>query len=119
MIMKNFLFVLTASVLLTACATGSKVTPLYYWGGFESLQYQSLVDAKSVSDQVTKMEQYFTEAQAKGLKPAPGSYAHLGMLYAKVGQADAAKKYLELEKNSYPESANYIDFVIKNMKVGQ
>lgn len=117
--MKNIIFTLVASVLLTACATGTKVAPLYYWGNFQNLQYQSFDDTQSVQDQITKMQQYFSEAQAKSLKPAPGSYAHLGMLYAKTGQAGEAQKYLELEKNTYPESAKYVDFVIKNMMRGK
>ena len=51
-----------------------------------------------------------------GLKVPPGYHAHLGLLYLNAGKTDQALAAWQQEKNLFPESTKYIDFLISNMK---
>jgi len=44
----------------------------------------------------------------------PGFHAHLGYLYGEMGRNDLMQQQFVLEKELYPESATYIDFLIQN-----
>ena len=46
----------------------------------------------------------------------PGVYAELGFNYADKGNNVEAIKYFELEKNTYPESAKFMDSLIKSVR---
>ncbi|MBH9665526.1 DUF4810 domain-containing protein, partial [Burkholderia multivorans] len=44
-------------------------------------------------------------------------HAHLGMLYASVGNGQQATQSFEAEKALFPESASYMDFLMKKKAV--
>ena len=48
----------------------------------------------------------------QGKAIAPGIHAHLAMLYFESGNGSEGIQHFELEKQLYPESTHYIDFLI-------
>ena len=54
----------------------------------------------------------------KNNTPPPGFHAHLGMLYALAGKQDQVAVEFETEKKLFPESAAYMDFLLKKSKKG-
>lgn len=107
---------LVATLLLAAC--GSAPKPIYYWKDYNSTVYERLKNDGSVGTQIDKMEKYFNEANRKQLAAAPGAHAHMGLLLIDAGQPDAAKAQFETEKQLFPESADFMDFLLKSKAAG-
>ena len=108
---------LAATLLLAAC--GSAPKPMYYWKDYSSTVYERLKnDDSSTGKQIDKMEKSYTEANRKQLAAAPGAHAHMGLLLIDAGQPDAAKAQFETEKQLFPESADFMDFLLKNKASG-
>lgn len=105
--MKNIkiYFLLTASLVLAGCATNKT---LYGWGQYEPQVYEYF-KGESPEQQILVLESHLKETESKGEKIPPGFYAHLGLLYAKVGKDAEFRIMLEQEKQLYPESSKYIN----------
>lgn len=115
-------FVCSSAVVLTALLlAGCQTTkPLYSYGSYQSNLYEHFKgDDAAVLKQIENLEKTIAESSAKNLSIAPGIYAHLGYLYIQTGQAETGLSYLTKEKETYPESAHYIDFLMKNAKAGK
>lgn len=106
--------ILLISILLSACGHQAS-NSLYYWGNFNNQQYQSLNNDINPQEQIANMEKYFIDVQSRKANAAPGTHAHLGMLYAKVGNLAGAKTQFEMEKQSFPESTTYMNFLLKHV----
>lgn len=108
---------LAGALLLTACATPTK--PLYLWEGFARQQYEVLqrsgLDANA---QILAMQAHAEKARAAGAALPPGFRAHLGMLQLSVGAADQARTSWQAEKVAFPESAPYMDQLLKRLDGG-
>ncbi len=99
-------------LLLTGCVQAPK--PLYHWGRYTPQVYESLRNPDaSVQAQITVLEEDLQRARAQGALPPPGLHAHLGLLYSRLGNDQAAAEQLRTEKGLFPESAAYIDFLLK------
>ena len=98
---------------LTACVTTSQRPPLYYWGDFQEQQYAFLKGEKGPEDGILALEKIRTEASSKGLAVPPGLMAQLGVYYGMTGRSDRFEECLEAEKTQFPESATYVDFLLK------
>jgi len=105
------LLAVLAALLLSGCAT--KQEPLYYWGDFQSQQYSYLKGDKGPEEGIINLEKVREEAKSRGKSVPPGLQAHLGMLYGVTGRTDLFEKNLLAEKSLYPESAAYVDFLLK------
>jgi len=99
-----------ACSLLAACAQAPKT--LYQWEGYQPQVYEHF-KGQSPQQQITELEKGLERIAAKGNVPPPGYRAHLGMLYAETGRDDLALQQLQAEKAAFPESAAYIDFLLK------
>jgi len=99
---------LAMCLFFTACET---TQPLYYWGDYENLVYEMYnKPGKAPPElQIDKLSQDVEEAESSGKKVAPGIHAHLGMMYAAVGNMAAAEAAFNNEKRLYPESATLLD----------
>lgn len=105
---------LFAALGLSGCA---RTKPLYQWNGYQPSVYDYLRNqGKSPEEQILALEEGVQEAAADGAKLPPGYLAHLGLLYLNVGRTDQAVAAWQQEKAQFPESAKYIDFLMKNMK---
>ena len=62
------------------------------------------------------LEKDLQKINAKGMIPPPGYHAHLGLLYSVTGKPEQMAAEFEAEKLLFPESAAYMDFLLKNTK---
>ncbi|MCX2561811.1 DUF4810 domain-containing protein [Acetobacter farinalis] len=100
---------------LAACSGADKTPPLYSWQDYPTQQYLYLKGQTDPQAQITVLEKDVQKAQSKGLALPPGFHAHLGMLYATTGRTDLAQQEFSQEKTLFPESATYMDFLLKNL----
>ncbi|WP_175910546.1 MULTISPECIES: DUF4810 domain-containing protein [Burkholderia] len=107
----NWLPATAAALLLAGCA--SSTPPLYQWNGYQPQVYEYFKGQKSPQEQIDALEKALQEIRAKGKMPPPGFHAHLGMLYASVGNEQQAEQELQAEKQSFPESSTFMDFLMK------
>ena len=64
--------------------------------------------------QIEQLEAQLQKGEAAGAASPPGLHGHLALLYSKLGDEANAVKHLEAERSLFPESANYINFLLKN-----
>ena len=108
---------LAGALLLSACAAPNK--PLYSWEGFPRQQYEVL--QRSGADpnaQIQAMQAHAEKARAAGAALPPGFRAHLGMLQLATGAAEQARASWQAEKLAFPESAPYMDQLLKRLDGG-
>ncbi|ROH93770.1 DUF4810 domain-containing protein [Stagnimonas aquatica] len=108
---------MAAVVALTyALTTAGCVTPpqqLYYWGNYQPETYSYFKNSETPQEQIVNLEKTVQEAQAANRSLPPGFSAHLGMLYLASGQADKAQSAFQMEQTRFPESAAYMDFLLR------
>lgn len=106
--------VAAALVALAGCATAP--APMYTWDTFPKQQYEALLrEGFSPLDQIAAMTAQAEKARAGNAALPPGFRAHLGMLHLSVGNADAARDFWMAEKSAFPESAPYMDSLLKKL----
>lgn len=103
-------------ILLTGCAANNATPPLYQWDGYQPEVYEYFKAQTAPQEQIDSLEKSLQQIRAKGNRPPPGFHAHLGMLYASVGKDQQAVQEFEAEKQSFPESSTYMDFLLKKSK---
>jgi len=108
---------ITVLLGLIGCATPA--VPLYVWEAFPRQQYQSLLrDGVSPLDQIAAMNAHAERVRANRGKLPPGFRAHLGMLHLQVGNSDMARQSWQAERAAFPESAHYMDSLLKKLDGG-
>jgi hypothetical protein len=113
----KFLAVVVAVATLSGCQT---TKPLYHYGAYQDAVYAHFKNEdSSVTEEITALEKTIAKSSAQNLPVGPGLNAHLGYLYIESGQMDTGIAYLLKEKALYPESAQFIDFLLKNAKAGK
>lgn len=104
-----------AAALMAGCATQT-TPPLYYWGGYQAQLYGHFQNTKSPEEQIQALEEIREKARAKGLPLPPGLQAHLALLYGNTGQSERFMQNLQAEKQQFPESTSFIDFLLKKFE---
>ncbi|AUX71904.1 DUF4810 domain-containing protein [Erwinia pyrifoliae] len=104
--------VASAALLMAACA-GKKETT-YYWGDYQSTLYGYYQQDKSPQQQIDSLNTIVEQAKAKSKPVPPGLHAQLGLLYADTSRPDLAFQQFNTEKTLFPESAAYMDFLMRN-----
>ncbi len=96
------------SISIIGCAT---TTNNYYWGHYEGLIYEMYNnEGRATPDvQIEKINRDLVSALSRGQPVAPGVYAHLGLMYAAVGDMPKAEQAFNKEKLLFPESTILID----------
>jgi hypothetical protein len=106
--------VVAVALSLSACAAPA-AKPLYQWGGYQSSVYQFLkTNGSDPGAQIAQLEAEVQKNAASGAASPPGLHGHLALLYSKLGDDTNVVKHLEAERALFPESAAYIDFLLKN-----
>jgi hypothetical protein len=105
--------VVALGAVLAGCHTAPKT--LYQWEGYQPQVYQHF-KGESPDQQIAVLEKDLQAISAKGNTPPPGYHAHLGMLYAISGKDGLVAPQFEAEKKLFPESAAYMDFLLKKNK---
>lgn len=102
--------------LLGACAQTRP--PLYTWEAFPRQQYETLMMSGNQlpADQVLAMQAQAEKTAASGGRLPPGFRAHLGMLKLSMGDADGARELWQGEKLAFPESAPFMDRLLKRLE---
>lgn len=100
------------AALLSGCA--NRPQPLYYWGNFQDQQYAYFKGERGPEDGIQNLEKVREEAKSRGKLVPPGFQAHLGMLYGLTGRTDLFEQNLLAERQQFPESSVYVDFLLKN-----
>ncbi|WP_027014688.1 DUF4810 domain-containing protein [Comamonas composti] len=101
-----------APLLLAGCASPSPA--LYTWGNYQTQLYKHLKDdGSSPEEQLFQLEEMQQKARASGQALPPGYRAHMGLLYAKLGNHQQAALQLSEEKRAFPESAVFMDLLLK------
>ncbi|WP_090141829.1 DUF4810 domain-containing protein [Limnohabitans sp. DM1] len=107
---------LALALSLGGCATQAP-PPLYGWQGFEQhLDTYFREDGESPDTQAKRMEDDLQKIRAAGQATPPGFMAHLGLLYGKQGDLARFQQHLEAEKQQFPESQNFVDFLLRKFK---
>jgi hypothetical protein len=90
--------------------------PLYMWEKFPRQQYDTLLrEGYSPSEQIGSLEAHAEKARGANAALPPGFRAHLGMLYLDAGNAERARTLWQAEKTAFPESAAYMDLLLKRL----
>ncbi len=105
---------LLLSWILTGCGGTQS---LYHWGHYEDLLHAMYTHPGKAEPplQIEILSQDIDRAHASGQAVPPGVHAHLGYLLSLQGHMDAARREFETEKSLYPESARFMDQLMKGM----
>lgn len=110
---------LLAIVALAAAALGgcaSRTPMLYGWYDYQTQLYAYLQSENgNWQEQLAALEQMQEQLRAADQAPPPGFHAQLGLLYSKTGQIPQAKEHFERERQLFPESSQFIDFVLQSI----
>jgi len=99
---------------LLGCAEAPK--RLYHWDGFQAQLYQHFKgDESSPDEHLRILHEQSQRARASGGALPPGFRAHVAMIYLRLGRDTEATLELEAEKANFPESTQYMDFLLKHM----
>ncbi|MDD3352038.1 DUF4810 domain-containing protein [Zoogloea sp.] len=104
-------------LLLSGCA--SQPQSLYYWGEYQPQVYGHFTRENGAEEQIARLEAGVEQARARGQSVPPGYMAHLGILHADSGRGDQMLRCFEAEKKLYPESAAYMDFLLRKPRLRQ
>ncbi len=121
--------VLTKTALLSVVAIGllmsgcsSQPKPLYNYGDYSESYYHAKKELNAESAlELQKAIEYSIEnaADSRSARVAPGMYANLGYIYLKGGKTDKAIESFEKEKKIYPESAHFMNRMIKKVETAE
>ncbi|MFM6990819.1 MAG: DUF4810 domain-containing protein [Rhodoferax sp.] len=105
------------AVVSTLAACAVKPPPLYGWQGYQAnLDAYFRANTLSPDAQAQAMEQDLQIIKASGQAVPPGYHAHLGLLYGQQGDLDKFAQQVEQEKNKFPESRGFMDFLTRQFK---
>ena len=107
-----FCSLFVVALLVSGCAT-TNTQPLYYWGDYQKEVWGHFTKEVGPEEQIVALEAGMEKAKASGRPVPPGYNAHLGVLYAQTEHADKMLSYFTAEKTLYPESAAYMDFLMR------
>ena len=97
-------------------------TYLYEYGDYSQSYY---ADKKNMSQESSLKLQHSMEeliekrVESLSGRVPPGIYANLGYIYLKSGNPDKAIANFEKEKLTYPESARFMDRLIKKVELAE
>ena len=107
------LVVLIMALGISACATPHR--PIYQWAGYQPSLYQYLKgNGIDPGANIEQLEAQIQKNTVAGEATPPGMHGHLALLYSKMGDDVSARRHLEAERNKFPESAAFIELLLKN-----
>lgn len=109
--------VTVAMLLASGCA---QQPPIYRWGIYEDVVYNMYVKpgAADPYTQIVKLSEDIERTHAEGERVPPGVHAHLGYMYYLSGDTAAAVEEFMAERELFPESATFIDGILRRLLHG-
>lgn len=108
--------VLGGGVAVLAGCAAKGPGPLYMWEAFPRQQYDTLLrEGYSADQQIRALEAHAEKARGANAALPPGFRAHLGMLQLGAGNVDRARELWQSEKTAFPESAPYMDQLLRKL----
>lgn len=103
--------------LLLVVLTGCQRT-LYDWGTYEVsvLRMYSSRENFSVASEIDRLQREVDRTERRGRKVPPGKVAHLGYLYLLAGDSEKARGCFEKEKALFPESEQFMAFLLSEVR---
>ena len=108
------------SFIISGCSNQPK--PLYTYGNYSESYYASKKDVSTdTALELQKSIEFAIEnaGESRSGRVAPGMYANLGYIYLKGGKTDKAIESFKKEKSIYPESAHFMDRMIKKIEASE
>lgn len=104
-------------LMLLVGVAGCHSRPIFDWGSYEASISWLYGENYDLGRDIERLEKEVrrTESAADLVVP-PGKYLHLGYLYLKAGNERDAVRCFEAEKNSFPESAQFVDFALEKVQ---
>jgi hypothetical protein len=108
----------SATVLAFGAGCATRAPDLYHWGSYEECAGSLCREAggTNLPDQIRKLSADIEKARAESSRVPPGAHAHLGYLYDLSGNFESAALEFAAEKELYPESAVFMDGLLRRMK---
>jgi len=116
----SLLAITAIGFVMSGC--GAQPKPLYTYGNYSESYYSSKKDVgTNTALELQKSIEYAIENanESRSGRVAPGMYANLGYIYLKSGKTDKAIESFNKEKSIYPESAHFMDRMIKKIEVAE
>lgn len=104
---------LAAALLLGACATPERGS--FHWGAYEQCVLGRCQGGGNPADEIRTLAADVEWARERGVPVGPGIHAHLGYLYHLTGNDTSAAAEFRTEKELYPESAVFMDGLLRRM----
>lgn len=112
----NIFLIFGLIFILTGCGN-TQPQNIYHWDrAYIDSVYEFINEDGDINEQIANLEKNIQDSYTNKKKIAPGLYAHLGLLYSKLGNTDKSIMYLNKEMEIFPESAQYINFLKKGVK---
>ena len=116
---KILLFSLGLALGIVFSSCSSAPLPMYQWYGYENAAYNyvKVSDDESLTA-LTDAYQQILDGQEKTVRqvPPPGICADYGFMLIQAGKTEEGKELLLKEKELYPESAQFVDSVLRRIK---
>jgi hypothetical protein len=102
-----FLSFILAAYFFTGCATQK---PMYYWGDYSATLYDYKIspNADTLAKHKHALYQIIEKSKSRGLRVPPGVYCEYGYILMREGESKEAKRFFELEEQTYPESRFFV-----------
>ncbi len=98
---------------MVGCATKP---PLYKWGGYDDLLYQSYKSPDRTEAMRVGLETHLTLLEKEHAVVPPGMYAEIGTIYLEKGDRITAVSFYKKERDTWPESKTLMDSMIKALE---
>jgi hypothetical protein len=105
----------TMTALALTLALAGCARPLYDWGQYEDALWRMQTEKFSPGTEAKVLSEEIDATLAKGRRVPPGKLATLGFFHYQNGDREAARACFQREKELYPESAEFVDGMIRRM----
>lgn len=99
-------------LVLLASAGCAQNQGLYYWGSYEDDLIFLYKHPGTEREFAEKLKTILDESRNEGIPPPPGIAAEYGFLNYQAGNKNAAIDYFDIERQSWPESAELMTTLI-------
>lgn len=112
----KILAVVVFALSVVGCATRP---PLYKWGGYDELLYQSYKSPDRTEAMRVGLEAHLAVLEKERAMVPPGMYAEVGTIYLERGDKLTAIAYYKKERETWAESKTLMDSMIKSLEGGR